>query len=215
MAIPFQAYTNDGTIQAHLAGSTRLLELLEARTPLTLELGRLGWLDGSAPTTFVRSEVVPDEILAAVAPPEQVVPSHAVWHALELEAGPWSICGRLPTLPGFDPGRALARPGGTFVMLAEVVVSAVPRARALAAAAPDAWPAQDGAGSPAHPFAFINRYTVERVTADIELGFFFPGARSTVHADEGPSGRFVVAPEDGPDGAKTTLPHEVAPTPDG
>ena len=26
------------------------------------------------------------------------------------------------------------------------------------------------------PYAFVNRYSVERVTADLMLGFFFPGA---------------------------------------
>ncbi len=29
-----------------------------------------------------------------------------------------------------------------------------------------------------HALAWVNRYVVERVEADIELGFFFPGAES-------------------------------------
>lgn len=177
MAILFQAYTDDGAIQGHLAGQSRLVDQLEAGAPLTLEMGRQSWLDGREPATFVRELVDPDRIAVVVAPAEQVVAGHAVWHDLELVAGPWSIQGALPTMPGFDPGRALARPSGVFVLLAEVAVSGVEE------------PARDGEGRarrPTHPFAFVNRYTVERVTADLELGFFFPGAASQVRAQTGP-----------------------------
>lgn len=171
MAVRFQAYTSDGVIQAHLAGEGRLGARLEAGQPFTVELGQVGWLDGSPALTFTRTEVDPDELIVVVAPPEQVVPSHAVWHELELAAGPWAIRGRLPTLPGFDPGRALARPGGTFVVLAGVVAAEAARA------------GLPSGGGPGHPFAYINRYTVERVVADIDLGYFFPGAATSIRKD--------------------------------
>ena len=45
---------------------------------------------------------------------------------------------------------------------------------------------QASAGRPARPFAFGSRYPAERVTADLELGFFFPGAASQVRAPAGP-----------------------------
>jgi hypothetical protein len=177
MAILFQAYTDDGAIQGHLAGQARLIDQLEAGTALTLEMGRQSWLDGREPATFVREMVDPDRVVVVAAPAEQVVPSHAVWHDLDLVAGPWSIQGAMPTLPGFDPSRALTRPSGSFVLLAGVSVGA----------ADDSGSERDRDGrAPAHPFAFVNRYTVERVTADLELGFFFPGAASEVRAQGGP-----------------------------
>jgi len=35
---------------------------------------------------------------------------------------------------------------------------------------------REDAGSVGHPGALINRYVVDRVEADLMLGFFFPGA---------------------------------------
>jgi hypothetical protein len=64
-------------------------------------------------------------------------------------------------MPGFDPGRALTRPTGEFVLLRDVRLELIDR--------PDV-------GSVAMPHGFVNRYTVERVEADLMLGFFFPGA---------------------------------------
>jgi hypothetical protein len=68
-------------------------------------------------------------------------------------------------LPGFDPARALARPTGSFVLLGDVRIGLGGR--------PD-----DGVD--VHPLAWVNRYTVDRIESDLELGFFFPGAESTV-----------------------------------
>ena len=64
-------------------------------------------------------------------------------------------------MPGFDPGRALARPTGEFVLLRDVRIALL-----------------DDADGPAvgQPSAFVNRYVVDRVAADLMLGFFFPGA---------------------------------------
>ena len=64
-------------------------------------------------------------------------------------------------MPGFDPGRALARPTGEFVLLRDVRLSV--RARPEVGRR-DRRPR---AGQPLR---------VERVRADLMLGFFFPGA---------------------------------------
>jgi hypothetical protein len=71
------------------------------------------------------------------------------------------VVGEMPTMPGFDPGRALARPTGEFVFLRD--------ARICLADQPDA-------GEATAPRLLVNRYTVDRVKADLMLGFFFPGA---------------------------------------
>jgi hypothetical protein len=57
-------------------------------------------------------------------------------------------------MPGFDPGRALARPTGEFVQLRDVTISLL---------------AEDGTGLP-RPMALVNRYVVDRVEADLMLG---------------------------------------------
>jgi hypothetical protein len=65
-------------------------------------------------------------------------------------------------MPGFDPGRALTRPTGSFVLLRDVAIRLLD---------------QDDAGESNHGHALVNRYNVDAVEADIMLGFFFPGAR--------------------------------------
>ena len=68
-------------------------------------------------------------------------------------------------MPGFDPGRALARPTGEFVLLRD--------ARLALIDLPDA-------GEASAPEVLVNRYTVDRVEADMMLGFFFPGAKMAI-----------------------------------
>jgi hypothetical protein len=75
--------------------------------------------------------------------------------------GPYAVEAELPTLPGFDPGRSLIRPSGEFTLLGRV--------RVMLSGAEDG-PADE------HDFAWVNRYAVEEVRADIELGQYFPGA---------------------------------------
>ena len=80
----------------------------------------------------------------------------------------------LPTLPGFDPGRALARPSGRFVLLREVTIRLRDDPERVIAI---------------HGRLLVNRYDVEAVSAELMLGFYFPGAhlevRSPTGEDEG------------------------------
>jgi hypothetical protein len=161
MALGFTGYTADGIVQGHALVEGGLGEALEAEEPIILQLGRLAWLDGSEPTSFASTRLVPDDVLVVAAPPGQVVASHAVRHPLELVVGPWRVRGELPTLPGFDPGRAIARPAGAFLLLAGVTIEAD----------------RESVGPTAHEFAWVNRYAVEACEAALDLGYFFPGAR--------------------------------------
>jgi hypothetical protein len=73
-------------------------------------------------------------------------------------------------MPGFDPGRALARPTGEFVLLRDVRIAL----------------GRDADGpAVAQAAAVVNRYVVDRVTADLMLGFFFPGAEMVVTGGHG------------------------------
>jgi hypothetical protein len=161
MPIRVDAYTNTGMAVGWLIGAAHLRDALESGQPL--ELNRVTWqaIENLAPSELGSIALEPDDLIVVAGDDESIIPVHAVWHAVRLEAGIYRIEGELPTMPGFDPGRALTRPTGEFVLLRDVRVELMDR--------PDV-------GTVSVPHAFINRYTVERVEADLMLGFFFPGA---------------------------------------
>jgi hypothetical protein len=161
MAIQVDVYTNDGMATGLYTADGGLRERLEAGDPLVLHGVTAETLADLRPTIHDTLSFVPDEILVAVTHDPSLVPVHAAWHALRLEAGPYVVEGELPTLPGFDPGRALTRPGGEFVLLRDLRLSLLGRP-------------ERGVVTAEH--ALVNRYTVDRIAADLMLGFFFPGA---------------------------------------
>jgi hypothetical protein len=70
-------------------------------------------------------------------------------------------------MPGFDPGRALTRPTGSFVVLRDMRMRRMGRS---------AW------APLAVTEALVNRYVVELVEAELPLEFLFPGA-TMVHTE--------------------------------
>jgi hypothetical protein len=163
MPIRVQAYTLGGIVTGVISRPEHLRDILEASTELTVEDASSAPLDGS-PTAASETQIAMDDLVVAVSDQEHPAPVHAAWHPIRLEAGPWVVEGDLPTLPGFDPGRALTRPTGTFVLLRDVRVSLLN---------------QPEAGENVHESVLVNRYSVDRVDADLMLGFFFPGAHIT------------------------------------
>jgi hypothetical protein len=163
MPILVNAYTMGGVASGVLSRPGHLREVIEQEGRLDLE--RVQWrpLDGDPQQTASVSIPI-DDVLIAVADDERSVPVHAQWHSIRLELGPYVVEGEMPTMPGFDPGRALTRPTGEFVLLRDV--------RLGRRSADEAAPAQVLIGHE----ALINRYVVEAVSADLMLGFFFPGA---------------------------------------
>lgn len=161
MPIRVDAYTEQGVASGVLARSGYLRDVLEAGGSLALE--RVTWqtLDDGAARQVGELSLPIDDVIVAVADDDPSIPVHASWHTIRVDAGPYRVEGEMPTLPGYDPGRALARPTGEFVMLRDVRIALVD---------------DPGPGVPIGGHALVNRYAVERVTADIMLGFFFPGA---------------------------------------
>lgn len=174
MPIRIEAYTLGGIVTGLVAWPGHLKDALETSDQVLVERASFVPLDGRPPAPSSDQPLVIDDVVLAVPDEPMPGPVHAAWHAIELEAGPYRITGELATMPGFDPGRALARPTGTFVLLRDVTVALLDRA--------DAGAVQHGQG-------LVNRYTVDAVEADLMLGFFFPGARIAV--DE--TGATVVA----------------------
>lgn len=161
MPIRVEIYGAAGVAVGVVARAGRLREILESGLDLLVE--RADWhpLDGSKPRASDALTIAEDDILVAVADETDELPVHAQWHDISLDVGPYRVTGQIPTMPGFDPGRALARPTGEFVLLRDV---------RIALAGDDDGPAVGQAA------AFVNRYVVDRVEADLMLGFFFPGA---------------------------------------
>lgn len=160
MPIRVEAYTLGGIVTGVITRPGNLRDLLEGSAELAVEQASAAPFEG--PSVAAADHQIPmDDLVVAVGDEEYAGPIHAAWHPIRLEAGPWVIDGELPTLPGFDPGRALTRPTGTFVLLRDVRITLLN---------------QPDAGENAHESALVNRYTVDRVDADLMLGFFFPGA---------------------------------------
>jgi hypothetical protein len=160
MPIKVDAYTIGGRATGTPTRPGHLREILEQSGELALQDVR--WLPlGATEAQKARDLTIAiDDVLVAVTDGESAIPVHASWHALRIEVGPYVVEGELPTLPGYDPDRALARPNGEFVLLRDPRLGPVGGDRLV----------------PIGGEALVNRYSVERVEADIMLGFFFPGA---------------------------------------
>ena len=165
MPIRVEIYAADGVAIADVARAGSLRELVEAGRELLLE--RVTWhpLDGSPARPAADLSLAPDDIHVAASDSYEDGPVHAQWHDVAVDLGPYRVTGQMPTMPGFDPGRALARPTGEFVLLRDVEITLVGR---------------EGAGSVHQRSALVNRYVVDRVEADLMLGFFFPGAEMVI-----------------------------------
>ncbi len=177
MPMRVEIFAAGGIAVGVLARGGHLRAALEAAEPLTIE--RVTWhaLDGSKPRPIGEVTVEPDDIFLASTEEGDDLPVHAQWHDIALHVGPYRIQGQMPTMPGFDPGRALARPTGEFVQLRDVTIGL----------------AGDEIAGMARPMALANRYCVERVEADMMLGFFFPGAEmiTTAGPEAPPAGTRV------------------------
>jgi hypothetical protein len=161
MAIRVDVYTNGGMASGLLARSCPLREALSAEARLQIDHSVWQGLEDPAPRPSGTVNIAIDDILFAVADDEPDAPVHAAWHHVMLDSGPYTLEGELATMPGFDPGRSLARPSGEFVLLRDVRLSLR---------------GHPEAGVSVGDHALVNRYAVELIRADLMLGFFFPGA---------------------------------------
>ena len=161
MPIRVDVFTAGGTASGAAPGATHLRDLLEGRTELALLDASWRPNDGSAARVVGDLTLAIDDILVAIGDDDPTIPVHASWHEIQLAMGPYVVAGELPTLPGYDPGRALARPTGEFVLLRDVRMG---------------WLDGPAGMTPLGGVAHVNRYGVDRVRADIMLGFYFPGA---------------------------------------
>jgi hypothetical protein len=164
-----EIFTPTGVVSGSTARATVGTDTRGAPHPMHVDASRWYPLDGSPPERRGAVTVGADEILVVMlAAPSP--PTHDMWYPIELDVGPYHVEARLPTSPGFDPARALARPTGAYVTLRDAVISVPGR--------PDAMVVE-------RPWAHVNRYAVERVASNLMLGFFFPGATLDPPRDSG------------------------------
>jgi hypothetical protein len=161
MTIRVDAYITGGMARGEIAVEGHLRDALDATPDLALERALWQGPDDPAARPIGPVAIPVDDIIVALTDDVPSIAIHAVWHPVHLEAGPYVVDGEIPTQPGFDPGRALTRPSGSFVLLREVRLVRT-------------GPSHVGVVT-CHE-ALVNRYMVERVTAELMLGFFFPGA---------------------------------------
>jgi hypothetical protein len=177
MPIQVDAYTTGGVASGVLTRAGHLRDILEQDREVTLE--RVRWRAIDREPVPAGTVTIPiDEILIATSDDDSTIPVHATWHAIRVELGPYVVEGDMPTQPGFDPGRALTRPSGEFVLLRDV---------RLGRRDPDADGSTPAPTVAIGNHALVNRYVVETVGADLMLGFFFPGAHMA-QTDLAPTG---------------------------
>ena len=173
MATRVEIYTFGGMASGILARPGTLREALA--TDAEIQLDQAAWqaLGEAVPSPAGTITFATDDILVAVADEAPSGPIHLAWHHVLLDAGPYVLEGELATMPGFDPGRSLTRPSGEWVLIRDIQLSL--------AGHPEA-------GVAIGDHALVNRYGVERIRADLMLGFFFPGAAvdGTTSAVSGP-----------------------------
>ena len=161
MPMRVEAYTATGIVTGTVAAPGHVRGHVEGLSELLVEGSDWLPLDGSPGRKTGDMKLPVDDLLLLVSDELDDVPGHAQWHTIDLDAGPYRIEGELSTMPGFDPGRALARPSGQFVLLRDVRITLL---------------SEPNGGDVRCAHALVNRYTVDRIAADIMLGFFFPGA---------------------------------------
>lgn len=160
-----EAYTVTGVATGAIPRSGPVREVLEGASDVVVEGAHWLPLDGSGERAAGDLRLQVDDLLLVVSDEPDGVPVHAQWHSIELDAGPYRVYGEMPTMPGFDPGRALARPTGEFVVLRDARIMLIDH---------------EDAGEASSAQLLVNRYTVDRIAADLMLGFFFPGAKMTI-----------------------------------
>ncbi|HET7472178.1 MAG TPA: hypothetical protein VFJ71_03535, partial [Candidatus Limnocylindrales bacterium] len=160
MPIRVEIFAAGGIAVGVITRAGHIRDVLEDDAPLSIERATWHALDGTKPRPIGDVAVAPDDVFLATSEEPEDLPVHAQWHDIALDVGPYRVEGQMPTMPGFDPGRALARPTGEFVWLRDVTISL----------------AGEAVAGMSRPMALANRYVVDRVEADLMLGFYFPGA---------------------------------------
>lgn len=168
MSMLIELYTAEAVATGFRRGADAAVQLrdtLESAERVRLVQPQWTPLHREPSSSDIADEVPVDDVIVAVGEYDPRRTVHANWHQVALDAGPYRITGLLAVLPGFDPNRALTRPGGTFIPLNGATLEIIDM--------PDA-------GRLARDQVLVNRYCVDRVSSTLQLSFFFPAAKVEV-----------------------------------
>jgi hypothetical protein len=174
MAVPLEAFLAATYLAGSFEGSVaELRSLLDAGSVVELSDVTVVAIADLAAGAAERSPVgslAAGEVLLAALPLDPDAPLiHKVNYPVELALGPYTVAGMISMFPGFDPTRALTRPQSDFMDMhdAEVAIQT----------------AGDDLVQP-YDTLVVNRFAVERIRAEIDMTFWFPGAEQEPIAEE-------------------------------
>jgi hypothetical protein len=173
MGVPLEAFLGDSYVAGSFPGSHS-----ECRAALdgdSVDLSdvtfvALADLEAGNAERSPTGSVGPDQILIVALPRDPEAPHvHKVHFPVTLTLGPYEVRGELTMFPGFDPARALTRPSSDFIDIHDAQVRITTEA-----------------GEVEQPYeeVCVNRFAVERVVAEIDMTFWFPGAEQEPIAEE-------------------------------
>lgn len=173
MPVAVEAFLPNSYLAGEYPGtSMQLVEQLDAGSTLELRAVSLVHIAGlllGATDRLAAVTIAPDElqvVVAAADPEEPLI--HHVYYPVVLSISAYAVSGELGLFPGFDPGRSLTRPATGFLPLRDARVRIT-----------------TPSGELDQPYGrlFVNRYTVERVACEIDVTFWFPGAKQDLAAE--------------------------------
>ena len=174
VAVPLEAFLGDTYVAGNFTGSfAECRAVLDMGSTVDLDdvtLVALAELEAGNAERSPTGSVGSDEIMIVALPREPGAPQvHKVHYPVTLTLGPYTVSGELTLFPGFDPARALTRPTGDFIDIHDASV------RIATATGEIDQPYEEVA---------VNRFAVERIVADIDMRFWFPGAEQELVAEE-------------------------------
>lgn len=174
MAVPLEVFLPGTYLAGSFDGSAaELRSLLDAGSVVELSdvtSVAIAALAADAAERAPVGSVAPVEVCLAAVPLDPDAPRiHKVNYPVELAIGPYTIVGMISMFPGFDPTRALTRPQSDFIDVHDAEVTIKTNGDELV-----------------QPYEtlVVNRFGVERVTAEIDMTFWFPGAEQELPAGE-------------------------------
>jgi hypothetical protein len=165
--VAVEAFLPNSYLAGEYGGSSMELgQRLESGSPVELRnvsiVAVAGLLLGTSDRLVAVTLGLDELLLVAAAADADEPVVHHVYYPVQLSIGPYAVGGELGLFPGFDPGRALTRPATGFLPLRDAHVRIT-----------------TPSGELDQPYGrlFVNRYSVERVTCEIDVTFWFPGAK--------------------------------------
>jgi len=174
LGVPLEAFLGDSYLAGSFSGShAECRAVLDAGSTVDLAdvtLVALTELEAGTTERAPTGSIGSDDIMIVALPRDPDAPQiHKVHYPVTLTIGPYTVSGELTLFPGFDPARAITRPTSDFIDIHDATVR-------IATA--------NGEMEQPYEEVAVNRFAVERIVAEIDMTFWFPGAEQEPIAEE-------------------------------